>query len=77
MVQSLQIYPARTPDLSSGSPLLIWGRYTGSFPDNVEVDGTFPDLGKFEMNMKVQYAKDIPVDRVRFIVLITPHRKTQ
>lgn len=63
-LDSLEIYPDHTPDLSSGSPLLIWGRYSGSFPDNVEVDGTLAELGKFEINMKVQHAKDIPVDRV-------------
>ncbi|KAH6831738.1 hypothetical protein C2S53_008481 [Perilla frutescens var. hirtella] len=63
-LDSLEICPAHTPDLSSGSPVLIWGRYSGSFPDNVEVDGTLADLGKFEITMKVQHAKDIPVDRV-------------
>ncbi|KAG6425805.1 hypothetical protein SASPL_110009 [Salvia splendens] len=63
-LDSLEIYPAQTPDLSSGSPVLIWGRYTGSFPDNVEVYGTLPDLGKFEITLKVQSAKDVPIDKV-------------
>ncbi|KAH6790062.1 inter-alpha-trypsin inhibitor heavy chain-like protein [Perilla frutescens var. frutescens] len=63
-LDSLEICPAHTPDLSSGCPVLIWGRYSGSFPDNVDVDGTLADLGKFEITMKVQHAKDIPVDRV-------------
>ncbi|KAG6428830.1 hypothetical protein SASPL_106867 [Salvia splendens] len=63
-LDSLEIYPAQTPDLSTGSPVLIWGRYTGSFPDNVEVYGTLPDLGKFEITIKVQNAKDVPIDKV-------------
>lgn len=63
-LDSLEIYPAHAPDLSSGCPVLMWGRYSGSFPNNVDVDGTLPDLGKFEISMKVQHAKDIPLDKV-------------
>lgn len=69
VVGLMQIYPAHAPDLSSGCPVLIWGRYTGSFPDNVEVDGTLADLSKFEITIKAQNAKDIPIDRVRFHLL--------
>lgn len=65
MRSSLQIHPVHIPDLSSGYPLLISGRYHGTFPDNVDVSGTLPDNSNFEMNVKVQNAKDIPVDKVR------------
>lgn len=66
MCSSLQICPSHIPDLLSGCPLFISGRYCGTFPDSVEVGGTLADFGKFEIKVKVQNAKDIPVDRVMF-----------
>ncbi|KAL8458724.1 hypothetical protein ACS0TY_036292 [Phlomoides rotata] len=75
-LNSLEIHPVHIPDLSSGCPLLISGRYHGSFPDSVEVCGTLEDGSNFELNVKVQNAKDIPIDKVfarRQINALTAH----
>lgn len=61
----MQIFPVNTPDLSSECPLLIWGRYSGNFPENVELGGTLADSSKFEITIKAQNAEDTPVNRVR------------
>ncbi|KAL0341818.1 UNVERIFIED_CONTAM: putative nucleoside diphosphate kinase, partial [Sesamum calycinum] len=64
------------PDLSAGCPLFISGRYCGNFPDRVEVGGTLADSSNFEINVKVQSAKNIPIDRVlarRQINALTAH----
>ncbi|KAL3511600.1 hypothetical protein ACH5RR_024317 [Cinchona calisaya] len=63
-VNSLELYPSHLPDLSSGSPLIVSGRYTGNFPDFVKFSGTLADLGNFITNAKVQKAKDFPMERV-------------
>ncbi|KAL0319455.1 UNVERIFIED_CONTAM: putative nucleoside diphosphate kinase [Sesamum angustifolium] len=71
-----QIYPFHIPDLSAGCPLFISGRYCGNFPDRVEVGGTLADSSNFEINVKVQSAKNIPIDRVlarRQINALTAH----
>lgn len=63
---SLQLYPSHLPDLSSGSPLIVSGRYTGNFPHLVKFSGTLADLGNFMVSAKVQKAKDFPMERVIF-----------
>lgn len=63
-LDSLELYPLNLPDLSSGSPLIVSGRYAGRLPDTVKVEGTLADLGKFSINAKVQNRKDIPMERV-------------
>ncbi|KAL0415028.1 UNVERIFIED_CONTAM: putative nucleoside diphosphate kinase, partial [Sesamum latifolium] len=75
-LDSLEIYPLHIPDLSAGCPLFISGRYCGNFPDRVEVGGTLADSSNFEINVKVQSAKNIPIDRVlarRQIDALTAH----
>ncbi|KAI3455638.1 hypothetical protein Pfo_012301 [Paulownia fortunei] len=75
-LDSLEIYPFHIPDLLSGCPLFISGRYCGSLPDSVKVGGTLADLSNFEINVKVQNAKDIPIDRVfarRQVNALTAH----
>ncbi|KAL0441339.1 UNVERIFIED_CONTAM: Inter-alpha-trypsin inhibitor heavy chain H5 [Sesamum radiatum] len=75
-LDSLEICPFHIPDLSAGCPLFISGRYCGNFPDRVEVGGTLADSSNFEINVKVQSAKNIPIDRVlarRQINALTAH----
>ena len=60
----MQLYPFRIPDLSSGSPLFISGRYQGEFPESLKASGTLADMSKFMMDLKLQKAKEIPLDRV-------------
>ncbi|KAJ0075235.1 hypothetical protein Patl1_33716 [Pistacia atlantica] len=63
-VDSLELFPSNVPDLSSGSPLIVSGRYTGTFPDYVKVSGTMADMTNFAIDLKVQNAKDIQLDRL-------------
>ncbi|KAL7140405.1 hypothetical protein ABFS83_09G118600 [Erythranthe nasuta] len=64
-LDSLEIYPFNIPDLLSGCPLFISGRFRGDFPKNVEVNGTLAaNSSNFVMKMKVQNAKDIPLDKI-------------
>uniref|UniRef100_A0A2P2KSB9 Inter-alpha-trypsin inhibitor heavy chain n=4 Tax=Rhizophora mucronata TaxID=61149 RepID=A0A2P2KSB9_RHIMU len=63
-LDSLELFPSGIPDLSLGSPLILSGRYTGNFPDLVKINGTLADMGNFVMDLKVQKAKDFPVDMV-------------
>lgn len=59
------MYPSRIPDLSSESPLIVSGRYQGKFPDTLKAKGFLGDLSNFVVELKLQLAKDIPLDRVR------------
>ncbi|XP_031262052.1 von Willebrand factor A domain-containing protein DDB_G0292028-like isoform X1 [Pistacia vera] len=63
-VDSLELFPSHVPDLSSGSPLIVSGRYTGTFPDYVKVSGTTADMTNFAIDLKVQNAKDIQLDKL-------------
>ncbi|CAA0829462.1 inter-alpha-trypsin inhibitor heavy chain-related [Striga hermonthica] len=63
-LDSLEIYPSLIPDLLSGCPLFISGRYSGKFSESIEIGGTLPDLSNFKINVKVRNAKDIQIDRV-------------
>lgn len=67
---SLQLYPCKIPDLSSECPLVISGRYDGSFPDSIKVSGTLADMSNFIVELKVQRAKDMPLNRVIFEQLV-------
>lgn len=63
-MSSLQLYPFHIPDLSTGSPLIVSGRYHGNFPYSVKVGGNLADLSSFVVDVKVQKVKDFPLDRV-------------
>ncbi|XP_057977482.1 uncharacterized protein LOC131164366 isoform X2 [Malania oleifera] len=64
LLDAVELFPSRIPDLSSGSPLVISGRYRGNFPESLKVKGTLADMSNFTVDLKVQNAKDIPVDKV-------------
>ncbi|XP_073295862.1 uncharacterized protein [Primulina huaijiensis] len=75
-LDSLEFHPFHLPDLSSGCPLFVSGRYCGNFPDFVEVGGTLADSSSFVIQTKVQQAKDIPLDSAfarRQIDALTSH----
>lgn len=57
--------PSHIPDLSSESPLTVSGRFRGNFPEIFKVKGLSPDMSNIVIDLKVQDAKDIPLDRVR------------
>ncbi|KAF5931737.1 hypothetical protein HYC85_027908 [Camellia sinensis] len=75
-LDSLELYPNLIPDLSSGSPLIVSGRYHGNFPDSVKASGLLPDMSNFTVELEVQKSKNIPLDRVfarRQIDILTAH----
>ncbi|KAI9161805.1 hypothetical protein LWI28_020817 [Acer negundo] len=61
---SLELFPSHIPDLFSGSPLIVSGRYAGNFPDSIEVRGKKADMSNFTVDLKAQKAKDILLDRI-------------
>lgn len=63
-LDEFEMYPSRIPDLSSESPLIVSGRYQGKFPDTLKAKGFLRDLSNFVIELKLQLAKDIPLDRV-------------
>ncbi|KAH9804691.1 VWFA domain-containing protein [Citrus sinensis] len=63
-VDTYYMYPSRIPDLSSESPLIVSGRYQGKFPDTLKAKGFLGDLSNFVVELKLQLAKDLPLDRI-------------
>ncbi|KAI7991430.1 hypothetical protein LOK49_LG12G02203 [Camellia lanceoleosa] len=63
-VDELEVYPSRIPDLLSESPLIVSGRYKGDFPETLKARGILADMSNFVVDLKVQKAKDIPIDKV-------------
>ncbi|KAE8735296.1 TMEM184C protein [Hibiscus syriacus] len=59
----IEVYSLHVPDLSSESPLIISGRYQGSFPDTLKAKGILGDSSSFIVDLKIEKA-DIPLDRV-------------
>ncbi|KAK3022151.1 hypothetical protein RJ639_045290 [Escallonia herrerae] len=75
-LDSLELYPSHLPDLSSESPLILSGRFHGTFPDSFIASGTLADLENFVVDIKVQKLKDMPLDRIfarRQIDMLTSH----
>jgi len=63
------VCPFHIPDLSSDGPLILSGRYNGSFPKDLEIKGFLADFSNFVIDMKIQEAKDIPIQRVMLFAL--------
>ncbi|KAL2581031.1 hypothetical protein AAZV13_15G160450 [Glycine max] len=63
-VDDVEVCPSHILDLSSDGPLLLSGRYKGSFSKDFEIKGVLPVFSNFVIDMKIQDAKDIPVQRI-------------
>uniref|UniRef100_A0A1D1Z528 Inter-alpha-trypsin inhibitor heavy chain H2 n=2 Tax=Anthurium amnicola TaxID=1678845 RepID=A0A1D1Z528_9ARAE len=63
-LDSFEVYPSHIPDLLLGYPLILVGRFHGNLPDSVELKGFLAGMVHFSINLKVQKAKDIPLDKV-------------
>ncbi|XP_059633265.1 uncharacterized protein LOC132276034 isoform X2 [Cornus florida] len=63
-LDELEVYPSRIPDLLSESPLIVSGRYHGDFPDTLKARGVLANMSNFTIDLKVQQAKDIPLNKV-------------
>ncbi|XP_039014344.1 uncharacterized protein LOC120144317 [Hibiscus syriacus] len=62
--EQIKLYSLCIPDLSSDTPLIICGRYKGSFPDTLKAKGVLGDSSSFIIDLKIEKAKDIPLDKV-------------
>ncbi|XP_075490974.1 uncharacterized protein LOC142529349 [Primulina tabacum] len=63
-LDDLEVFPSRIPDLSTKSPLIVYGRYSGTFPEILKVKGVRPDASNFSLELKSQEAKEIPIDKI-------------
>lgn len=63
----LQLYPFRIPDFY-GNPLIVSGRYQGTFPDIVKARGFIADMSSYKIDVKVRKTKGIPLDRVNILI---------
>ncbi|ESW07417.1 hypothetical protein PHAVU_010G128200 [Phaseolus vulgaris] len=73
-LDSHELFPSHIQDISSGSPLILSGRYTGTFPELVKVTGTLADMTNFAVDLKVKREKDIQLSNVlakRHIDMVT------
>ncbi|KAI3512493.1 hypothetical protein L1887_19809 [Cichorium endivia] len=63
-LESQEIFPFCFPDLLSGSPLIVSGRFKGRFPDIVKARGFLSDLSVHVIDVKVSKANDMPLEMV-------------
>lgn len=73
-IDNFEVYPFPLPDLSTECPLILSGRYQGNFPDSLKAKGILAGMNSTSIDVKVQKAKDISLDKVfgrRWIDLLT------
>ncbi|XP_057767359.1 LOW QUALITY PROTEIN: uncharacterized protein LOC130987726 [Salvia miltiorrhiza] len=63
-LDDLEVFPCQIPDLSSESPLVVSGRYRGTFPETLKVNGCLGDMTSFTLDLKVEEAKEIPTAKM-------------
>lgn len=63
-LEGFEVCPFNIPDLSLGCPLVVSGRYEGRFPNSAKAKGSFADMSDIFVDLKVQNAKDVPLDKV-------------
>ncbi|KAG8376239.1 hypothetical protein BUALT_Bualt09G0042400 [Buddleja alternifolia] len=63
-LDDLEVFPSQIPDLSYGSPLIVSGKYHGTFPETLKVKGILPDMSSFSLDLKVHEAKEIPIGKI-------------
>ncbi|KAL2625171.1 hypothetical protein GLYMA_07G040600v4 [Glycine max] len=63
-LDSLELFPTHIQDISFESPLILSGRYSGTFPELVKVTGTLADMTNFVVDLKVKREKDMQLSNV-------------
>ncbi|KAK6139698.1 hypothetical protein DH2020_026566 [Rehmannia glutinosa] len=61
-LDDLEVFPSQIPDLSE-SPLIVSGRYNGTFPESLKVNGVLADMSNFSIDLKVEEANEIPIGK--------------
>ncbi|KAK9734443.1 hypothetical protein RND81_04G140100 [Saponaria officinalis] len=63
-LDSPMLYSAAVQDLSYECPVILSGRMKGKLPESIKIHGTLADMSSFTTNLKIQEAKDIPIEKV-------------
>ena len=53
-------YPSPLPDLFTGLPLLVSGRFTGAWPASVVLRGLLPDGKRYSQKVQPRPLPDVP-----------------
>ena len=51
-ITSCESYPSPLPDLFTGLPLLVSGRFTGAWPESVVLRGLLPDGTRYSQKVR-------------------------
>ncbi|XP_042000549.1 uncharacterized protein LOC121750142 isoform X2 [Salvia splendens] len=63
-LDDLEVFPCQIPDLSSESPFVVSGRYRGTFPNTLKLNGRLGDMSGFTLDLNVEEAKEIPISKM-------------
>ncbi|XP_051113803.1 uncharacterized protein LOC127239611 isoform X2 [Andrographis paniculata] len=66
-LHDVEVFPSRIPDITSGTaPLIVLGRYQGTFPETLQARGTLSDNSNISMELKVQEAEEevVPISKM-------------
>ncbi|XP_062091177.1 uncharacterized protein LOC133797319 [Humulus lupulus] len=63
-IDEVEVFPTQIPDLSSEGPLLVSGRYRGTFPNSFKAKGVLAGLNSSVIDLKIHNAKDVPLDKI-------------
>ncbi len=53
-ITSCESYPSPLPDLFTGLPLLVSGRFTGAWPESVVLRGLLPDGKRYSQKVRAR-----------------------
>ena len=67
---SNQVDSEYIPEISAKYPLCVSGRYNGKLPETLIAKGHLADMSEISIELKVQHIKDIPLDKVRYSILM-------
>ena len=67
---SIQVDSEYIPDVSAKYPLCVSGRYHGKLPETLIAKGHLADMSEISIELKVHHVKDIPLDKVRYSIII-------
>jgi len=62
--ENVEVFPYPIPDLFCGAPLVVSGKYTGTFPSKISLLGLLTNGEKFKTDVPVDSKSKIPVDRI-------------
>lgn len=60
-----QVYPFAIPDLFCGNPLVVSGKFHGSFPDTISFFGLMPDQSTWKTEVPSRKTSKVPLSKVK------------